>query len=170
MGLELQTKDQQHTCKLLLLALLYVCLRGPASWQAAIQQRPGRWGCPQQRLPPRLLPLLPPRLQARADKVVEPARSDVGSWLRYYLFAFLAFVLAVEVGIDLQSGGWGVVWGGGGRFYCSALPAHFIARPCRHAAPSPYPSSPLPMSPCALQNHRQPCRMCCTRCWWSCWE
>jgi hypothetical protein len=49
-------------------------------------------------------PLLLP--QARADKVVEPARSEVGSWLRYYLFTFLAFVLAVEVGIDLQSGGW----------------------------------------------------------------
>jgi hypothetical protein len=36
--------------------------------------------------------------------VKEPARSEVGSTVRYYLFAFLAFVLAAEVVADLQSG------------------------------------------------------------------
>jgi len=36
--------------------------------------------------------------------VVQPARSEMSSRLRYYLFAFLAFVLATEVVVDLQSG------------------------------------------------------------------
>ena len=52
-------------------------------------------------------PCLPAqRVQERADKVKEAARPEVGSWVRYYLFAFLAFVLAAEVAADLQSGGW----------------------------------------------------------------
>lgn len=42
--------------------------------------------------------------QERAQKVVQPARSEMSSRLRYYLFAFLAFVLASEVVVDLQSG------------------------------------------------------------------
>lgn len=33
-----------------------------------------------------------------------PARSELGSRIRYYLFAFLAFVLASEVAVDLTSG------------------------------------------------------------------
>lgn len=36
--------------------------------------------------------------------MVQPARSEMSSRLRYYLFAFLAFVLASEVVVDLQSG------------------------------------------------------------------
>ncbi|PRW51121.1 hypothetical protein C2E21_5514 [Chlorella sorokiniana] len=43
------------------------------------------------------------QLQERAQKVVQPARTEMGSRLRYYLFAFLAFVLASEVVFDLQS-------------------------------------------------------------------
>ena len=42
--------------------------------------------------------------QETADRVKEPARSELGSRVRYYLFAALAFVLAAEVGLDLQSG------------------------------------------------------------------
>ena len=40
-------------------------------------------------------------------RVVEPARSQLGSRVRYYLYAFLAFCLGAEVVADLQSGGFG---------------------------------------------------------------
>lgn len=43
------------------------------------------------------------QLQERASKVAAPARSELGSRIRYYLFAFLAFVLASEVAVDLAS-------------------------------------------------------------------
>lgn len=43
------------------------------------------------------------QLQERAARVAAPARSELGSRIRYYLFAFLAFVLASEVAVDLTS-------------------------------------------------------------------
>lgn len=43
------------------------------------------------------------QLQERADKVKQPAKSELTSWVRYYLYGFLAFVLIAEVMTDLQS-------------------------------------------------------------------
>lgn len=54
--------------------------------------------------PPALPPAPPVCLQARRERVTEPARTELSSRVRYYLFAFLAFVLAGEVIADLQSG------------------------------------------------------------------
>jgi hypothetical protein len=41
------------------------------------------------------------QLQARARKVVEPARQEIGSPLRFYLFLFLVAILGADVGADL---------------------------------------------------------------------
>jgi hypothetical protein len=44
--------------------------------------------------------------------VKQPAKSELTSWVRYYLYGFLAFVLIAEVLTDLQSGSLlpGFVW------------------------------------------------------------
>jgi hypothetical protein len=47
------------------------------------------------------------QLKERAERVKDPARSEVSSRLRSYLFAFLAFLLSAEVVADLRSGGQG---------------------------------------------------------------
>lgn len=43
------------------------------------------------------------RLRERAQRVTEPARQEVGSPLRFYLFLALAFLLVADVGADVAS-------------------------------------------------------------------
>lgn len=73
--------------------------------------------------------------------MVQPARSEMGSRLRYYLFAFLAFVLATEVVVDLQSGG-------------RQRPALLPTAPHLHADALPGLLAPT-------KCHRHPCRNTC---------
>jgi hypothetical protein len=42
-------------------------------------------------------------LRQRAARVIEPARKEIGSPLRFYLFLALAFLLAADVGADVSS-------------------------------------------------------------------
>ena len=42
-------------------------------------------------------------LKRRAQKVIEPARKEIGSPVRFYLFLVLGFLLAADVGADLAS-------------------------------------------------------------------
>lgn len=43
------------------------------------------------------------QLRERANKVTEPARDEMGSPVRFYLFLVLAFLLAADVGADMAS-------------------------------------------------------------------
>ena len=42
-------------------------------------------------------------LRQRAQRVIEPAKEEIGSPLRFYLFFGLAFLLVADVGADLAS-------------------------------------------------------------------